>query len=438
MPKSESHEQFYSTVHSMLEGVAGLTPERRKEKLRQLITDYGPQLNGCLIRKYGISADDAAEVVQQFLLMRLLVPSPEQNVAGQFLAAKKNEPQLRFRNYLRRALYNFYIDERRRRQLPVVQVDCLEASAGKTAENSDEDLREDITWANHLLNQACNAVQQECYLRDQADVWRVFRERILKPIETGEPAISYVDLCTGGLASSPKQAANLLQTAVRKFNRVLRDLVAGYLPCEEETLPHSVEQELDELRRALATPDGVRLTSASDYSVIPPASASTERKQLLSVSEEVTSLWTDADLSDFWTSLLTKRPDQILAEMSGSNSDPGAEQNQTEQMTLLQLISEPKPALDILISFKEAAKQSAVQRQTGRGHSTTPVNVFPPNVTMLIYGLAIAIARLRWNQRITSDPDSRFIQRVCRLLEFPWIDPQSRQILQTWLEMLGH
>ena len=437
MPKFENHAPFYSTVHSMLEGVAGLTPERRDEKLRQLITNYGQQLNGCLIRKYGISEDDAAEVVQQFLLTRLLQPTPEQNVAGQFLAAKRVEPQLRFRNYLRRALYNFYLDQRRRRQLPVVQVDHLEASAGTTGETPDEDLREDITWANHLLNQACNAVQQECYLRDQADVWRVFRERILQPIETGEPAINYVELCARGLASSPKQAANLLQTAVRKFNRVLRDLVAGYLPCEEETLPISVEQELDELRNALATPNGVRLTTASDYSVGPAVSASTERKSLMNVSEEVASLWTDADLSDFWKSLLTRRPEQILAEMSGSNLDSGTEQHPAEQITFLQLISDPKPALDILISFKEAAKQSAVQRQSVRSQTKTSSNVFPPNVTMLIYGLVIAAARLRWNQRISSDPDSRFIQRVCRLLEFPWIDPQSRQILQTWLEMLG-
>ena len=438
MPKFENHEQFYSTVHSMLEGVAGLTPERRDEKLLQLITNYGPQLNGCLIRKYGISEDDAAEVVQQFLLTRLLQPTPEQNVAGQFLAAKRLEPQLRFRNYLRRALYNFYIDQRRRKQLPVVQVDWLEGAADKIAENPEEDIREDITWANHLLNQACNAVQQECYLRDQADVWRVFRERILRPIESGEPAISYVELCASGLASSPKQAANLLQTAVRKFNRALEGLVAGYLPCEEEKLQESVEQELDELRRALAIPHAVQLTTATDYSVVPAASVSMERKHLLNVSEEVASLWTDADLSDFWKSLLTKRPDQILAEMSGSSSEPGTQQNQAEQMTLLQLISDPKPALDILISFKEAAKQSAVQRQTGSRRAAKSTNVFPPNVTMLIYGLAIAIARLRWNQRISSDPDSRFIQRVCRLLEFPWIDPHSRQTLQSWLEMLGN
>jgi hypothetical protein len=437
MPKSESHEQFYSTVHSMLEGVAGLTPERRDEKLRQLITNYGPQLNGCLIRKYRISEDDAAEVVQQFLLTRLLVPLPEQNVAGQFLAAKRIEPQLRFRNYLRRALYNFYIDQRRRKQLPVVQVDCLEGAADKVAENPDEDIREDITWANHLLNQACNAVQQECYLRDQVHVWRVFRERILNPIETGMPAVSYVNLCAEGLASSPKQVANLLETAIRKFNRVLKDLVAAYLPCDEESLQQSVEQELDELRRALATPHAVRLAAFADYSAGSAADVSTDRKQLLEVSEEVASLWTEADLADFWKSLLTRQPDQIMAEITGTASVPCAEQFSPEQTTFLQLMSEPEPALDILIRIKDAAKQSAVQRQTGRNHATKSTNVFPPNVTMLIYGLSIAIARLRWNQRISSDPDSRFIPRVCHLLEFPWIDPRSRQILQEWLATIG-
>ena len=145
MAKFDNHESFYSTVHSMLEGVAGLTPERRDEKLRQLITNYGQQLNGCLMRKYRIAEDDAAEVVQQFLLTRLLLPTPEQNIAGQFLAAKRTEPKLRFRNYLRRALYNFYIDQQRRRQLPVVQVEYLEASADSTAQNPGEDLQEDIT-----------------------------------------------------------------------------------------------------------------------------------------------------------------------------------------------------------------------------------------------------------------------------------------------------
>ena len=438
MSKSERHEQFYSTVHSMLEGVAGLTPERRDEKLKQLFANYGPQLNGCLVRKFRVSDDDAADVVQEFLLKRFLTPAPEQNVAGQFLAAKRKEPLLRFRNYLRRSLYNFYIDLQRRPQLPVVQMDNLEGSDRQITEHLDDDLREDITWANQLLLKACDEVERECQLRDQSNVWTIFYERTLRPIESGEPAMSYVDLCKKGLAPTPKQAANLLQTAVSKFNRVLRSIVAGYLPCDEEALQGSIEQELEQLRIALAKSNGIHLVEASDYSVIPVQPMGPNRQQLLNVSEEVSSLWSDDDLSDFWKSLLNRRPAQILAEISGNSTVPANDVDQTEQSTLSELIASPKPAVDILISFKETAKQSAVQRTSERAQATTPVNAFPPNVTMLIYTLAIAIARLRWNQRISSDPDSRFIQRVCRLLEFSWLDPQSRQILQSWLEILRH
>ncbi|HQX50907.1 MAG TPA: hypothetical protein PLR25_13420 [Planctomycetaceae bacterium] len=437
MPISEGDQPFYSTVHSMLEGVAGLTPERRDEKLQQLITNYGQQLSSCLIRKYGITADDAAEIVQEFLLTRLLIRSPEQNVAGQFLVARRNEPHLRFRNYIRRALYNFYIDHCRRRKLPVVQMDYPDVVGERTMDDPAEDMREDRTWANQLLNQACNVVQQECYLRDQVNIWRVFSERILQPIETGKPALSYVDLCSKGLAPSPKQAANFLQTAIRKFNRALQDLVAGYLPCEEDALPEAIEQELKELQNALAAPHGVQLAANTDYSVNSSQSAPSERAHLLNVSEEVSTLWTDLDLSDFWNSQLKRRPEDVLAEMSGQDPDAEAIENHAGTMTLLQLYTESKPSLGLLASFKSAAKYSAAQRPTGRGHSNLSSNLFPPNVTMLIYALSIAVARLRLDQRISSDSDSRFIPRVCRLLEFSWVDPQSRLVLQSWLEVLG-
>lgn len=437
MQTSESYESFYSTAYSMLEGVAGLSPERRGEKLQQLITNYGMQLNGCLIRKFRISADDAADIVQQFLLMRLLIPSPEQNLAGQFLTAKRSESKLRFRNYLRRSLYNFYIDLRRRREVSVVQMDELDGVGFHIPDHADEDLREDATWANQLLNQARNAVQQECYLRDQANVWRIFYERILRPVESGEAALSYDDLCELGLASDPKQAANLLQTAVRKFNRILRSLVAGYLPCDEEALPESIEQELEELRRALATPHGIDLAEESDYSVVAVRTADTDRQQLLNVSEDVSSLWGDKDLNNFWNGLLQKRPAEIRMEMSGSNSTATNDVHQANSLTLSELLEAPHPTLEMLIALKDTAKQSAIQRNTVRENTTTCANVFPPNVTMLIYTLVIAIARLRCNQRITSDTDSRFIQRANRLLEFSWIDPLSRQILETWLRVLG-
>jgi hypothetical protein len=55
---------------------------------------------------------------------------------------------------------------------------------------------------------------------------------------------------------------------------------------------------------------------------------------------------------------------------------------------------------------------------------------------MLLYGLSIALARVRLNERITRDRDEQFVPRVCRLLEFSWIDAQTRQVLTEWLELL--
>ena len=51
-----------------------------------------------------------------------------------------------------------------------------------------------------------------------------------------------------------KQAANLYMTAIRKFNRVLRDLVSNYLPCEGHSSPAAIDAELLELQKALAAP----------------------------------------------------------------------------------------------------------------------------------------------------------------------------------------
>ena len=317
-------------------------------------------------------------------------------------------------------------------------MDFREVVGEIAADDPDEDLREAQTWANQLLNQACNSVQRECYLQDQPNIWKIFSERLLKPIETGTPVATYMDLCARGLAPSPKQAANLLQTAIRKFNRALKELVAGYLPCENDVLPEAIEQELNELRLALAAPQGLQVAFHADYSMDSSPSAPSGRANLLNVSDEVSTLWTDCDLFDYWNIQLKRRLGQVLAEMSGQNADAEYNEISVGTMTLQQLYTEPKPDLKLLVAFKNAAKLSAVQPQGGGSQSDLPSNLFPPNVAMLIYALSIAIARLRLNQQISSDSDSRFIPRVCRLLEFSWIDPQSRVILQSWLKVLGN
>ncbi len=80
--------------------------------------------------------------------------------------------------------------------------------------------------------------------------------------------------------------------------------------------------------------------------------------------------------------------------------------------------------------------QKAVQTAHSLGIDREVEDVFPPSVTMLLYGLSIAVARVRLNERITRDRDEQFVPRACRLLEFTWVDDQSRQVLRDWLERL--
>lgn len=422
------------TVYSILEGVAGDTAEQRQQKLRQWIDRYGPPLIGCIVRKYGVSVEAAEDVVQEFLLQRLLSPVPEQNLAGQFLAARSRTPHLRFRNYLRRSLYNFFIDQQRRKRIPIVGPELLETEEVP----ADQDVLEDVQWADGLLTQACYNVQADCYRNNQANVWKVFEARLLRPIQSGASAASFQELCDAGLAKTAKQAANLMLTAQRKFERVLRDLAAAYLPVTEDGMPDAIRQELADLRKTLSSANGFRVEAPLDYSVGPAESVTVIRcRQLISISDDVNSLWTEADLHSYWQQLLQCTVGELFAELS---DQPGPSEwiAGTHAATPLhRLLQEREPCLETLVLLKDTAKQLAVRRAAGEIEASDQSRVFPPDITMLIYGLMIVVARLRWNQRISSDPDHRTIPRVCRLLEFSWLDDATRQILREWLRVAG-
>ena len=126
----------------------------------------------------------------------------------------------------------------------------------------------------------------------------------------------------------------------------------------------------------------------------------------------------------------------MLTEVSGKNPEFSASEITNWNETLHQLLTQDMPALSVLRTIKDVAKLHASQTAHSLGIDRDVENVFPPSVTMLLYGVSIALARVRLNERITRDRDEQFIPRACRLLEFAWVDSQSQQILRDWLERL--
>ena len=434
-PDSMLSEEFLKTTDSLFECVVRHSPELRKEQLERLIRSYGPPLTSYLVKNRRLNPHVAEELLQNFLVEKLIEPAPDDNVASKFLKRKEKNSESRFRNYLRRALRNYLFDFlRQQEKLPTVNLDDVGEQGEDPQLDENDELEYDVTWANSLLNQACVAVRAECHIKKQPKVWDVFYERMIRPIETGLPAASYEDLCGAGRFESPKKAANLYMTAIRKFNRVLRDIVSDYLPAEGHASPKAIDAELLELQKALATPGTLHLHEHADFSI--NDSVNSLKQQLLCIPDDVASLWNKVDLANLWRSLLKGSLNSLLTEVSGKSPDFSISQLETWNVELDQLLTQDTPSLSVLKTIKDVAKLHASQTAHSLGIDNKIENVFPQSVTMLLYGLSIALARVRLKERITRDRDEQFVPRACRLLEFSWIDNQTRQILRDWLALL--
>ena len=433
-PESMLSDEFQKTTDTLLAGVVRQTPELRKEQLDRMIRSYGPPLTSYLVKTRGLSTDIAEELLQNFLLEKLIERAPEKNIASQFLQRKETHPEIRFRNYLRCALKNYLYDLFRKQGHATVNLDDVGEQADDPELDGIDELQYDASWANSLLNQACVAVRAECHVKQQSAVWDIFYERLIRPIETGLPAASYEDLCSSGRFESPKKAANLYMTAIRKFNRVLRSIVGHYLPAEGNVTPQAIEAELLELQRSLATPGLLHLQKHADFSV--NDSVNSLKLQMLCIPDDVTVLWNDVDLENLWSTLRQGSLNSLLEEVSGRSPDFSVSAAEIWNARLKQVLVDKAPSLSVLKTIKDVAKLHASQTSHSLGIDSNTENVFPPSVTMLLYGLSIALARVRLKERITRDRDEQFVPRVCRLLEFSWIDAQTRQVLTEWLELL--
>ena len=257
---------------------------------------------------------------------------------------------------------------------------------------------------------------------------------MIRPIETGLPAASYQELCNAGRFETPKKAANLYITAIHKFNRLLRDIVSNYLPADGNASRKAIDAELLELQKALATRGRLHLHEHADFSINDSVNAL--KQQLLCIPTDVASLWSDVDLKDLWTSLRKKSLNSLIAEIAGKSADYSISDTKVWNAELEELLTCDIPSLSVLTTIKDVAKMHASQTAHSLGIDNNTENVFPPSVTMLLYGLVIGLARVRLNERITRDRDDQFVPRVCHLLDYSWIDAQTRHLLTEWMKIL--
>jgi DNA-directed RNA polymerase specialized sigma24 family protein len=209
-----------------------------QEALIELLKLYIPALGAHLRFARRVDPDEAEDILQSFLLEKVLEKP---------LLASARRERGRFRSFVLRALDNFLIDWRRRRQRRFEsQALALEEGSEDEAAGEPSELAE-TAWAAEVVREALRRTEAYCLEAGHETCWKLFDARLLAPALRDEKPRPYGEVVGALGIASPREAANKLTTAKRIFIRCLRQVVEGYVkgPLDE------VDGEILELKRIL-------------------------------------------------------------------------------------------------------------------------------------------------------------------------------------------
>ena len=226
----------------------GVDASERREALGLLLTRYVPPLRTHLLRRRRIRADRVEDLVQAFIADKVIERD---------LLAAADAARGRFRAFLATALDNFVAnrlrDETARSRAPgsgtLVSLDATAAAgdARPAADGTSAPDAFDVEWARQTLVEALRRTRADCLADARGDLWDVLVVRVLRPALEDAPPMAYDAMVARFGYASPKQAANALVTAKRRFVQALRSVVAEYAADEED-----LERELGSLSDVLA------------------------------------------------------------------------------------------------------------------------------------------------------------------------------------------
>jgi RNA polymerase sigma-70 factor (ECF subfamily) len=233
---------FFQTTHWSLVRQAGAQDNRaQREALTQLVRRYVPALRLHLVASRRIDTGRAEDLIQSFLLNKVLEGK---------LISKASRERGRFRGFLCTALDRFVANEMRRERAKMRSPEkCVTLDSGLAVADSSPpvDASFDIAWARQLLADALDSMRRECERFDRPDIWGVFEARVLGPMFHNAEPVPYEQLVQKFGFRSPAQASNVLISAKRMFERVLRGLVGEY-----EKGDAGIDAEIADLQAILA------------------------------------------------------------------------------------------------------------------------------------------------------------------------------------------
>ena len=189
--------------------------------LGRVVERYQDNLVAHLSLKFGVDYPHAQDLVQGFLLERVLKGN---------LLSRADRGRGRFRNFLLRSIDNYAMNVLRhenaqQRRPPGGVISLDELAAREHSINQAIDLEFDKAWAMSVMEQCCALMEAECSSTGRSHIWSVFSARLLEPMVNDASPRDYEALATELGFESRKQVMDALTTGKRMFQRVLRSLL---------------------------------------------------------------------------------------------------------------------------------------------------------------------------------------------------------------------
>jgi RNA polymerase sigma-70 factor (ECF subfamily) len=245
-PAPSSGSPFPNTSWSLVARAGDVRSSVRRRTLEALVRQYQPALRSYLMARRRIGRQEADDLLQGFLASKVL---------DQQILRRADQARGKFRTFLMTALERFAISEYRKASAarrspagaaPVASLEGVD-DADHPVAREGADLF-DVEWAKQAVEVAVGRMRRECDAGGRADVWGVFKARVLDPSLADAEPVPYERLVPELGLSSAEQASNLLATAKRMFGRNLREVAAEYADDDDAA------EEVRRLKQILSAP----------------------------------------------------------------------------------------------------------------------------------------------------------------------------------------
>ena len=222
-------------------GRAGDAVGKETAPLDELIRRYQKPLTVYVTFKFPSLAHESERLVMEFA---------ENKILKEGWLKKPQSSRGRFRDFLKRCLFNFVAEGLRKRDLNKEAISLDELEQEIQAPSAVGDLF-DLDWTKMILAEALQRTADDCQKPDKDQprrgyIWEVFRIRIVLPLLEDAKPWPYEKVVEHFKLRSPNEASNMLLTAKRMFHRHLLAVISEYEGQEK------VADELGDLKRLLA------------------------------------------------------------------------------------------------------------------------------------------------------------------------------------------